>query len=309
MAGVHPARDQSLLVADRRKGDVATLGRHHLPAARGIAHQQRYAEPGARTEHADRPRERRRGLAVQDLPVARAERRHGPGHGGEIVEDGESRQAECAAKFRGAERPRAVGQPDRIAGHRRGHRDRRARGSRTGRGEVVFGRVLQAGEIGAGQGTLLQQHRCRRRAIDQREACVGAADVGDEVEWRGRIAGSHVAHRVPPQCGPLSPTPLPPAERVCSATIAVAADNGCAAIEPLPPRWRGVGENGRTGLTRLPTARCRLLRRTSRARASGRTVRARRRAGCRPRPPAPARAPPIRRDPPSPRVRRSRRRS
>ncbi len=179
--------DGDLAVVAGGEIDMAALAGERCPTA-GRGDQARDAEPRARPEHADRGL--RDCLVAAHLPaLTGAQARHCQRDGGEVVDHEKRLETECALQGGARKPPGVVGHFDPVAEHRRGDGQCRVprRGSLCVRQRDVDG-GLDVRMVGR-----RQEHRLPRALAWslQREARVGAADVGDQA--RPRLAGAHCA--------------------------------------------------------------------------------------------------------------------
>ena len=169
------------------KRDVAALARQLHPAIAG-PDKPGDTESGAGPEHQlGRMLHRLAAADLMELGTGKMRKRERERR--EIVEHEHVVQSHCAAKLLAGEGPWPIGKVDRIGGDGARDRQRRLLGPRREAAEIVAKRSGQALIIGAADG--VNRGELERVEIGQGEARMGAADIGNQRQFRHSVPCLH----------------------------------------------------------------------------------------------------------------------
>src|SRR5882672_8262422 len=190
-----PAQDLDLALGRRAECGMPALPLHRHPAlARGK--QAGYAQTGSRSDHRDRG-SCHRPTAADLSKLVRLQRGHGQRKRGEIIDHMQPIQRENLARGLDRESPGSVGELHEIAGDAGGNVERSfANPGIAVIGKVAANRLLEALELGAAHHLLLLW--LAGAVGNQRETCVGTADVTDQPHRLAHRYSSFGPARAPP---------------------------------------------------------------------------------------------------------------
>ena len=230
---LHPAQDLDLAVGAGRECGHAGFGRQHHGAAR-MRDAHRRAQAGARADHQRRAGFGRGHAWGEQARVGRIQPLGAMRRGGEIVDDVQLVQAQGVAQVLQRDPPGQVGIDDLAIQHHASAGDGHAleRGARLAGIQLAIGEVGQdrgqAGVLPAGIAAIVEDLDALAVGLHQRDARIGATDVGSDEARHGRDRRGR-EHGLRPQCDHLRFSP--DACRIAHPNIPMPVRRGeCAAV-------------------------------------------------------------------------------